>query len=183
MIAALMTATNLGARVTGWGFVVFTLGSLGWIVVGLGAGQTSLVVTNIFLTLVNAVGVWRWLGRQARYEAVGKAAEVESTAREAPSVFAATAIVGRKIVGEDGTILAEAVEAIIGCHSGAISHIVVRHGGVGGVGESVAALDVGDVRFDGDVITTGLTAEAIRSRPIAADGDWHSLLVAAPQPI
>ena len=33
-IAALMTASNLGSRITGWGFVVFTLGSLGWITLG-----------------------------------------------------------------------------------------------------------------------------------------------------
>ena len=30
MIAAMMTAANLGARVTGWGFVVFTVGSIAW---------------------------------------------------------------------------------------------------------------------------------------------------------
>ncbi len=29
-IAALMTASNLGTRITGWGFVVFTVGSLAW---------------------------------------------------------------------------------------------------------------------------------------------------------
>ena len=34
-IAALMTASNLGARVTGWGFVIFTIGAAAWIVVGL----------------------------------------------------------------------------------------------------------------------------------------------------
>ena len=35
MIAAMMTAANLGARVTGWGFGVFTLGSIAWSIVGL----------------------------------------------------------------------------------------------------------------------------------------------------
>ena len=35
MIAAMMTASNLGARVTGWGFAVFLLGSICWAIVAL----------------------------------------------------------------------------------------------------------------------------------------------------
>lgn len=57
MIAAMMTAANLGARITGWGFVVFTLGAISWTAVGVSTGQGNLVATNVFLTLVNAVGV------------------------------------------------------------------------------------------------------------------------------
>src|SRR6202007_1871385 len=78
MIAAMMTAANLGARVTGWGFVVFTVGSIGWCAIALSTGQQNLLWTNGFLTLVNGVGIWRWLGRKARYEAGGKSAEVRS---------------------------------------------------------------------------------------------------------
>ena len=33
MIAALMTAANLGARITGWGFAMFALGSGAWYVI------------------------------------------------------------------------------------------------------------------------------------------------------
>ena len=62
MIAACMTAANLGPRVTGWGFAVFTIGSLSWCIIGIVSGQQSLVLTNAFLTLVNIVGIWRWLG-------------------------------------------------------------------------------------------------------------------------
>ena len=68
MLAAMMTAANLGARLTGAGFVVFTAGSLLWLYIGISNGQTGLLVTNGFLTLVNLVGVWRWLGRQWKYE-------------------------------------------------------------------------------------------------------------------
>lgn len=57
MIAAMMTAANLGARVTGWGFVVFTVGSIAWSLVGISTGQTNLLATNAFLTIVNLVGV------------------------------------------------------------------------------------------------------------------------------
>ena len=46
-VAALMTASNLGARVTGWGFVIFTGGALAWIVVGFITGQTQLLYSNL----------------------------------------------------------------------------------------------------------------------------------------
>ena len=42
MIAALMTAANLGPRVTGWGFVVFTVGAIAWAAIGLATGQSNL---------------------------------------------------------------------------------------------------------------------------------------------
>ena len=55
MIAAVMTASNLGARVTGWGFVVFTVGSIAWCLVALTSGQANLLWTNGFLILVNVL--------------------------------------------------------------------------------------------------------------------------------
>jgi hypothetical protein len=68
MIAAIMTAANLGSRVTGWGFAVFCVGAVSWIIVGAGTGQQNLLLSNAFLLLVDVVGVWRWLGRKARYD-------------------------------------------------------------------------------------------------------------------
>jgi hypothetical protein len=66
MIAATIVALNLGARITGWGFVIFTVGSLAWIVMALASGQQGLLVTNILLTVINLIGIWRWLGREAK---------------------------------------------------------------------------------------------------------------------
>lgn len=180
MIAAIMTAANLGARVTGWGFVVFTVGSIGWVIVGLGSGQTNLVATNAFLTAVNAVGIWRWLGRQARYEAVGASAEAASQAPVAAAVFPATGIVGRKIVDSAGAEVAEAVEAIVDCRSGTIRHVVARFGGVGGVGETIVALPLQQLRFVGDAITTLLSASAVLALPPLDEADWPRLLKTHP---
>ncbi len=42
MIAAMMTASNLGARVTGWGFVVYSISSVCWTNIGLRHRQASL---------------------------------------------------------------------------------------------------------------------------------------------
>lgn len=180
MVAAIMTAANLGARVTGWGFVVFTIGSIGWVIVGLGSGQANLVATNGFLTLVNAIGIWRWLGRQARYEAVGASAEAASQAPVVAAVFPATGIVGRKIVDSEGTEVAEAVEAIIDCRTGTIQHVVARFGGVGGVGETIVALPLEQLRFDGDSITTRLAADAVIALPPLDEAEWPRLLKAHP---
>jgi hypothetical protein len=65
---ALLTASNLGARITGAGFIVFLFGSLSWIGVSLMSGQQALLWTNIVLTFLNIFGIWRWLGRQASVE-------------------------------------------------------------------------------------------------------------------
>ncbi len=67
-IAALMVAANLGSRITGFGFIMFSVGSVAWAAIGLSSGQSGLVWQNIVLFGVNLIGVWRWLGLRARYE-------------------------------------------------------------------------------------------------------------------
>ena len=67
-IAALMTASNLGSRITGYGFIVFTVGSLAWLTLGITTGQANLLWQNVILTALNLFGIWRWLGRQAQIE-------------------------------------------------------------------------------------------------------------------
>src|SRR5204863_4318969 len=47
---ALMTAANLGTRITGAGFIVFLVGSVSWLSLGLIDGQQALVWTNAVLT-------------------------------------------------------------------------------------------------------------------------------------
>lgn len=176
MLAAIMTAANFGARVTGWGFVVFTIGSIGWIVVGLGSGQNSLVITNIFLAVINAIGVWRWLGRQARYEAVGEAAESAGEAAQSTSVVAASSLVGRDIVDAEGNKLGEAVEAILECDNAAIHHLVARFGGIGGIGEQIVALPLADIRLLENVVCTRLSSAQMAALPRIDADRWPRLL-------
>ena len=68
IIAAFMTAANLGSRITGYGFAVFTLGALCWLAVGLMTNQPALLWTNVVLLILDVFGVWRWLGRQSKVE-------------------------------------------------------------------------------------------------------------------
>ncbi|MFS0735664.1 PRC-barrel domain containing protein [Sphingomonas sp. 1P06PA] len=167
MIAAMMTAANLGARVTGWGFVVFTVGSLAWIAVAVGSGQQNLLLANGFLTLVNIVGIWRWLGRQAKFADSAQAAEEESHCNEEPSRFAVSGLAGLVVKGRGGATIAHAVDALVACEAGKIGFLIVRAGGVGGVGETLHKLPWHDARMGDDAITTDLDAAALVRLPRA----------------
>lgn len=182
MVAAVMTAANLGARVTGWGFVVFTLGSVCWIIIGLGSDQTGLVVTNVFLTLVNGIGVWRWLGRQARYEAVGEKVESAGTSAAAESVVPVAGLVGRVVTDADGKTVCKVVEAILDCQSGTVRHFVVRFGGVGGMGEQIVAIPFADLHLGAETITTRLSAAAIAALPRLDTEEEQRCPIADPVP-
>ncbi len=79
-LAAIMVAANLGARITGIGFIVFSVGAVAWMAIGIATGQANLVWQNAVLLAINLLGVWRWLGLRARYDR-GAAAATRATAR------------------------------------------------------------------------------------------------------
>lgn len=166
-IAAIMTAVNLGARVTGWGFVVFLIGSLAWIAVALATGQTNLLLTNGFLSIVNLIGIWRWLGRQARYEKGGQAAAKASEGRAASDLRTLSSLIGAKVETDAGDPLGEAIEAMLACDDGRLDYIVVRSGGVAGVGERLQAVRAQALVFDKDRIRVTLSTERFEALP-----DW-----------
>jgi hypothetical protein len=53
-------AANLNARITVAGFMIFLLASIAWMIDGLLESKASLVIQNVILLLINAIGVWRW---------------------------------------------------------------------------------------------------------------------------
>ncbi|WP_116089607.1 PRC-barrel domain-containing protein [Sphingomonas crusticola] len=179
MIAAIMTAANLGTRITGWGFVVFSVGAVAWIIVGAQTGQQNLLLSNAFLLVVDVVGVWRWLGRKARYDAGATAATVQSAKAAAPTLFALTKIEGMPVRGADGEVIATAVDAMAACDGGGISYIVVSEGGVGGVGERLHALGWGEVTMHEGGMTTQLDRYRLARRPELAPGEWPPTAAAA----
>lgn len=182
MIAAVMTAANLGTRVTGWGFIVFTIGSVAWSCVAIGTGQQNLLWTNGFLTLVNLVGIWRWLGRQARYEDGSRAATTQSQAARVPTLFSIGAMAGARLTGRDGTAIGTVVDGMMRCSDSALAYVVVSEGGVGGVGERLRALDPGEVRFSADGPICDLDAAALSRRPLLEPGAWPVSLEALAEP-
>jgi hypothetical protein len=60
VLPAALVAANLNARVTVAGFVIFIFASIAWMVDGWLESKASLVVQNVILLLINAIGVWRW---------------------------------------------------------------------------------------------------------------------------
>jgi hypothetical protein len=172
MIAAMMTAANLGARLTGWGFIVFTVGSIAWTTVGLTSGQTNLVASNGFLTLVNLVGIWRWLGRQAAYEDGAKSAEAASRRSTSATLFPATGIGGMSANDNQGNVIGRVVEALVECSTGAVSYIVVASGGLAGIDEDLRAVPRSKVRFACDQLTLDMTREDFSTLPKLQSGSW-----------
>ena len=64
MIAALMVASDLGRKVIGWGFVLFTFSSIAWIVSGLLDKEGALATQNVVLFGINLLGIYRYLVRK-----------------------------------------------------------------------------------------------------------------------
>jgi hypothetical protein len=64
MAAAVLVALNAGAKITGWGFVVFSVSSLIWIGASAAAGNTPLVAQNLVLLAINLFGIYRYLFRK-----------------------------------------------------------------------------------------------------------------------
>ncbi len=114
ILAACMTASNLGWRITGTGFIVFTVGSIAWLAVGLLTGQPALVWTNIAMTGFNLFGVWRWLGRQASVEHGAERAAATSERLPGDTLFPASLLTRAKLVGQGGEALGTLVDAMVG---------------------------------------------------------------------
>jgi len=172
MIAAMMTAANLGAKVTGSGFLVFTIGSICWSLVGLSTGQTNLLATNGFLTVVNLVGAWRWLGEQRRYEEGGKSAERASRRCSSDELFTATGLAGMEVDDCHGQRIGRAVEALLESASARISYLVVSRGGIGGIDETLRAVPCEVVCFAARRLSLTIDLAGFEELPVLATGDW-----------
>lgn len=61
MVAAGLIAADTGRRATGWGFVLFCMVSVTWIVSGLTTDAMPIAAMNAVLLLINAWGVWQYL--------------------------------------------------------------------------------------------------------------------------
>lgn len=148
--AALMTASNLGPRITGYGFAVFTVGSLSWLALGLMTDQRALVWTNVVLTGLNLFGIWRWLGRQARIEEGALTAAKASEETPGEPLFPVSLLLKASIQNPEGRLLGTCVDAMAGCSSGKVHYVVASQGGVAGVGETLRRLSWENAIADSD---------------------------------
>ena len=83
IIAAALIAADLGRKVTGWGFVLFSVVSVVWIVSGLTAADgLPIAVQNGLLLLINIYGVWQFLLSPKKKREIEKAEKIAEQAKE-----------------------------------------------------------------------------------------------------
>ena len=157
IIAASMTASNLGSRITGYGFCVFLVGSLTWLAAGLMTDQPALTWTNVVLTILNVFGIWRWLGRQAKVEEGARTAAEASEETPGEALFPIS-LLSRAPVTNGKVELGRCIDAMAGCSSGRLSYIVVSAGGVAGVGETLRRQPWAGVKVDGEAVVARVGA-------------------------
>ena len=82
IIAAALIAGDFGRRVTGWGFVLFCVVSVVWIVSGLTAKDAMpIAVQNGILLLINFYGVWQFLLSPRKKREIERAEELAERAK------------------------------------------------------------------------------------------------------
>ena len=171
--AASITASNLGARITGYGFIVFTVGSIAWFGLGLATGQPALVWTNAVLTFLNLFGIWRWLGRQAAVEDGSRAAARTSEATPGESLFPVSLLTRAK-VRSGASEIGSCVDAMAGCRSGRIAYVMVSEGGIAGAGETLRPIPWSELHVDGDEVVARLDPAQFCALEPAGKDEWPS---------
>jgi hypothetical protein len=171
IVAASMTAANLGSRVTGYGFVIFTLGALCWIAVGAFTHQPALLWTNAVLTVLDLFGIWRWLGRQAKVEEGARAASEASELAAGETLFPVS-LLTRALVTSGGTEVGRCIDGMAGCGSGRLSYVVVSQGGVAGVGETLRRLSWSKAEVEGESVKAEITRAEFEQLEILPRDQW-----------
>ena len=160
IIAASITASNLGSKITGYGFCVFLAGSLAWLATGIITHQPALTWTNAVLTFLNIFGIWRWLGRQAKVEEGARTATEASEQMPGDTLFPVS-LLARASVTRGGSEIGHCVDAMAGCLSGRLNYIVVSQGGMAGVGETLRLLPWSSARVDGELVITDVDPDRL----------------------
>lgn len=171
IIAASMTAANLGSRITGYGFVVFLVGSLAWLATGLLSDQPALVWTNLVLIVLNIFGIWRWLGRQSRVEEGARTAAHASEVAPGETLFPIS-LLTRAPVDCSGREVGHCIDAMAGCGSGRLNYLVVSQGGVAGVGETLRRLPWRCAHVNAERVSVSLSASEFDRLEELARDEW-----------
>ena len=171
IVAAFMTASNLGPRITGYGFAVFTVGALCWIAVGLLTDQPALLWTNVVLTMLDMFGVWRWLGRQARVEEGARSATEASELTPGEALFPVS-LLSRAPVQCGAEQVGHCIDAMAGCRSGRLDYVVVSEGGVAGVGERLRRLPWSEAHVEGETVAAHLPADRFQGLEELPRDQW-----------
>jgi sporulation protein YlmC with PRC-barrel domain len=94
-------------------------------------------------------------------------------------LFTATGITGLPVTASDGEMVGTVVEALVTCADGTVSYVVIRSGGVGGIGETLRAVARSDLDFGCKGFTLHHERTWFEALPGLADGDWPAAPEAA----
>ena len=61
IVPGLVIAARVRPRWTGWAFVALTIGALTWVTVAYLSKDYALLAQNVAITLINTLGIYRWL--------------------------------------------------------------------------------------------------------------------------
>jgi hypothetical protein len=61
IVAAGLVAANVGRRVTGWAFILYTVAAVAWIVSALLNDTMPLAIQNGILLIIDVFGIWQYL--------------------------------------------------------------------------------------------------------------------------
>ncbi len=172
IIAASMTAANLGSRITGYGFCVFLVGSLSWLATGLLTQQPALVWTNAVLTILNIFGIWRWLGRQARIEQGASSASEESEQWPGETLFPVSLLLKAPLEDGAGKTLGTCVDAMAGCTTGKLRYVVASQGGLAGLGETLRRVPWSAGTVESACLVTNLDEQSFEDLEIIEKDEW-----------
>ena len=182
IIAALITAANLGARVTGSGFVMYSLASAIWIATGVmnDFEPLSVVVMHGVLVFINLFGVWRWLGRERRYEDSREHAHKRSQWARVPTLFSAGSMIGATVAGRGKDSLGTVVDAMFNSEEKRVAYVVISEGGIAGAGETLRAVPPEHLKFENEAIVCDLSESEWRALPPIENDHWPTK---APPPV
>ena len=83
IVAAAMVAADFSRRITGFGFVLFSIVACLWVYSGLTAPDgMPLAIQNGVLLFINLFGVWQFLISRKKKREIDKAAEIAEQAKE-----------------------------------------------------------------------------------------------------
>jgi hypothetical protein len=172
MLAAMMTAANLGARVTGWGFVVFLVGAVAWSVVAITTGQSNLLWSNAFLAVVDLIGIWRWLGHRAKLDDGAKQATGASAESLAPTLFPVSMLEAAALQDIDGMVVAHSAGAMVECKTGTLAYVVAREGGLANFNGRYVAIPWSALSVRADLLCLDANAVGLAQLPSIDPQAW-----------
>lgn len=176
MIAAMMVAGNFSTRITGWGFVVYTIGAVAWCVQGVVTQQYNLLWANGFLLIVDVIGIYRWLFRRARLDDGAQKAVERSRGGSTHGLFPLSRLTDAKLLGVDGQPLAQIVDAMAECTGGRINYVMLSEGGTAGLGERLHPLAWERVRATDGGFECDLSAQDLAALPESDPQNWPAAL-------